>query len=47
MPGLVMLYTPLTMQELDVVLELVADSYNFVTGRSIDAATLAATKETM
>jgi len=42
MPGLVMIYTPLTMQELDVVIELVVDSYNFVTGRSIDAATLAA-----
>ena len=40
MPGLVMLYTPLTIQELDVVVRLVVDSYNFVTGRSVDAATL-------
>jgi hypothetical protein len=42
MLGLVMLYTPRTMEELDVVVELVVDSYNFVTGRSIDAASLAA-----
>ena len=42
MPGLVMLYTPLTMAELDVVVALVVDSYNFVTGRSVDAATLGA-----
>ncbi|MDP2621619.1 MAG: DUF5519 family protein [Hyphomicrobiales bacterium] len=41
MPGLVMLYTPRSMEELDVVVELVVDSYNFVTGRSIDATTLA------
>jgi len=40
MPGLVMLYTPLAMEELDVVVQLVVDSYNFVTGRSVDAATL-------
>ena len=32
MPGLVMLYTPRTMEELDVVMALVVDSYNFVTG---------------
>jgi hypothetical protein len=37
MPGLVMLYTPLTMEELDVVVGLIVDSYNFVTGRSLDA----------
>lgn len=42
MPGLVLLYTPRSMEELDVVVDLVVDSYNFVTGRSIDAATLAA-----
>ena len=42
MPGLVLLYTPHTMDELDAVFALVVDSYNFVTGRSIDAATLAA-----
>lgn len=40
MPGLVMLYTPRTMEELAVVVGLVVDSYNFVTGRSVDAATL-------
>ena len=40
--GLVMVYTPRTMEQLDVVVELVVDSYNFVTGRSVDAATLAA-----
>jgi phospholipase/carboxylesterase len=32
MPGLVMLYTPRTLEELDVVMALVVDSYNFVTG---------------
>jgi len=32
-PGLVMLYTPRTMDELDVVFDLIRDSYNFVTGR--------------
>jgi phospholipase/carboxylesterase len=42
MPGLVLLYTPHTRDELDIVVALVVDSYNFVTGRSIDAATLAA-----
>jgi len=45
MSGLAMLYTPRTMEELDVVVELVVDSYNFVTGRTIDAATLAAPEE--
>jgi phospholipase/carboxylesterase len=40
--GLVMLYTPRTLEELNVVVELVVDSYNFVTGRSFDAVTLAA-----
>ena len=37
MAGLVMLYTPHTMEELDVVVALIVDSYNYVTGRSIDA----------
>lgn len=37
MAGLVMLYTPRTMEELDVVVALIVDSYNYVTGRSIDA----------
>ena len=36
--GMVMLYTPLDMQELDVVFQLIVDSYNFVTGRSFSAA---------
>lgn len=36
--GMVMLYTPLDMQELDVVLQLIVDSYNFVTGRTLRAA---------
>jgi phospholipase/carboxylesterase len=40
MPGLVMLYTPRSNDELVVVIELVVDSYNFVTGRSSDAASL-------
>jgi phospholipase/carboxylesterase len=33
--GMVMLYTPLDMDELDVVFGLTLDSYNFVTGRSL------------
>ena len=33
--GMVLLYTPRDMQELDVVFQLVVDSYNFVTGASI------------
>lgn len=36
-PGLVMLYTPRTMDELDVIWQLIVDSYNYVTGRSITA----------
>ena len=35
--GMVMLYTPRTMEELDVVFQLVVDSYNFVTGRDLSA----------
>lgn len=38
--GMVMLYTPLDMQELEVVFQLIVDSYNFVTGRSVNAAGL-------
>lgn len=34
--GMVMLYTPLDMEELDVVFQLIVDSYNFVTGRSLN-----------
>jgi hypothetical protein len=36
--GMVMLYTPLDMQELDVIFQLIVDSYNFVTGRTVSAA---------
>ena len=35
--GMVMLYTPLSMEELEVVFQLVVDSYNHVTGRSADS----------
>jgi len=34
-PGLVMLYTPLTLEELETVLQLIIDSYNFVTGAAL------------
>jgi len=40
--GMVMLYTPRDMEELDAIFQLVADSYNFVTGRSVNAAEIAA-----
>lgn len=33
--GLVMLYTPLDMAELEVIFGLVLDSYNYVTGREV------------
>lgn len=33
--GMVMLYTPLDEEELDVVFQLIVESYNFVTGSSI------------
>ncbi len=35
--GMVMLYTPLDMDELDVIFQLVVDSYNYVTSRQADA----------
>ena len=35
--GMVMLYTPLDMGELEVVFGLILDSYNFVTGRSLQS----------
>jgi phospholipase/carboxylesterase len=41
--GMVMLYTPRTMEELDVIFQLVVDSYNYVTGRVVNAASIAAT----
>jgi len=40
--GMVMLYTPLDMQELDVIFQLIVDSYNFVTGRTVSAADVTA-----
>ena len=41
--GMVMLYTPRSMEELDVIFQLVVDSYNFVTGRSVNAVEIAKT----
>lgn len=35
--GFVMLYTPRTMEELDVIFGLIVDGYNFVTGHNVDA----------
>ena len=35
--GLVMLYTPQSIEELDVVLQLIVESYNYVTGRTVRA----------
>lgn len=35
--GLVMLFTPQTMAELAVIFQLIVDSYNFITGREVDA----------
>ena len=40
--GMVMLYTPRTMDELEVIFQLVVDSYNLVTGRSVSPAEIAA-----
>ena len=45
MEGMVMLYTPRTMEELDVIFQLVVDSYNFVTGRSVKTADTAAVRD--
>lgn len=39
--GMVMLYTPRTMEELDVIFQLVVNSYNDVTGRAVNAAEIA------
>ena len=35
--GIVMLYTPQSLEELEVTWQLVVDSYNFVTGQDVDA----------
>lgn len=37
-PGVVMVYTPETLDELDVTLRIVVDAYNFVTGASVTVA---------
>ena len=34
--GLVLLFTPQSMEELDVVFQLIVESYNFVTGRDVE-----------
>lgn len=39
-PGLVMIYTPQTLEELETVLQLVVDSYNFVTGQNLTVSDL-------
>ena len=36
--GLVMLFTPRSMAELNVTFQLIVDSYNYVTGRTIQAS---------
>ena len=38
--GLVMVYTPETLDELDVTIRLIVDAYNYVTGADIDPATI-------
>ena len=35
--GFVMLYTPQSIEELDVIFQLIVDSYNFVTGMNLSA----------
>lgn len=36
--GLVLLFTPQSMHELDIIFQLIVESYNYVTGRSIQAS---------
>lgn len=43
--GMVMLYTPRTMEELDVIFQLIVDSYNFVTGQTVNATEITATAQ--
>jgi len=38
--GMVLVYTPMDMEELDIIFQLIVDSYNFVTGRSIEPASV-------
>lgn len=40
--GFVLLFTPQTMEELDVTFQLVVDGYNFVTGKSVRARDIGA-----
>ena len=44
--GMVMLYTPHDIGELDVVFQLIVDSYNFVTGRGVNSMDIIAGAET-
>jgi len=44
--GGVMLYTPRTMEELDVIFQLIVDSYNFVTGWAVNATEIAPQSKT-
>jgi len=37
-PGMVMLYTPLDMEELEVVFQLIVDAYNFISGSAVQVA---------
>lgn len=37
--GLVMLYTPQSMVELDITFQLIVESYNYITGQNVQAAT--------
>ena len=36
--GFVMLYTPITMEELEITFQLIVESYNHVTGETLQAA---------
>jgi phospholipase/carboxylesterase len=36
--GLVMLYTPQSMAELEIIFQLIVESYNYVTGQSLQAS---------
>ena len=36
--GLVMLFTPQSMEELDITFQLIVESYNFVTGQTVQAS---------
>ena len=40
--GLVMLFTPQSMAELDVIFQLIVESYNHVTGRTVNASDFSA-----